>query len=44
MNQHFEGCEVGEAAAAQDEVVDAEFYEWLHLFDDLSRSTGEGVV
>jgi hypothetical protein len=43
LNQHFEGRKIGEAPAAQDEVVNAEFDEWLHLFDDLGGSTGEGI-
>lgn len=43
VNQHFEGGEIGEATTAKYEVVNTEFDEWAHLFDDLSGSTNKGV-
>jgi len=41
VHKHLDGRQVGETAAVEHEVIDAQFDEWLHLLEELLRSADE---
>ena len=41
IHKHLGGGQIGETATVEHEVINAQFDEWLHLFEELLGSTNE---